>query len=157
MPLDIASSLYTAIGTMYPSAQIKTDGAGFGDMVIVIDSDDRRPRMSKRALAAAKTTTEDPDNEPDLVGWKDGAMVMSTPEELSLELGGLCAHLLAAADESVNYMEFQVRYDGKPYVVAACRSVGQTPHALRRAAEKERDEALAEVERLRAELEEVRG
>jgi hypothetical protein len=156
LPLDVVISLTNAIGAMYPSAKIKTN-SGYEEMVIVIDDDQRRPRVGKKKLAAAKNTSEDPANEQDVLAWDDDHLVTSTPEELSLYLGGACAHLLASNESAVNYMEMQVTYKGKPYVVAACRSKGQTPHALRMKAEQERDAALAEVERLRAELVEMRG
>lgn len=156
LPLDVVTSVGNAICAMYPSARIKTDTRHVGDMVLVIDDEQRLPRVGKQKLAKSKVTTDDPKMEGLLAQWDADGMGISFPEYTRLRLAEICVSILEN-DAAPNYLEWPVRApDGRRYVVAACRSMGQTPHALRMKAEQERDAALAEVERLRAELAEVR-
>lgn len=159
LPLDIVISLSQAIDAMYPGAKITTpdgtDRPHQGSFVVVVDDNHRRKRVSTKKLAATKA---EPGTEDMKVQALDPQhLALSTPDELGLLLSGPCVHLLAAFEDAVNYVEVEVERGTERYVVAACRSRGQTPHALRRKAEQERDEARAEVDRLRAELEAVRG
>lgn len=157
LPLDVVTSIGNAICAMYPSARIKTDGGHVGDLVLVIDDELRRPRVGKQKLAKAKVATDDPEMEGLLAQWNADGMGISFPEYTRLRLAEICVAILEVED-APNYLEIPVTApDGKRYAVAACRSKEQTPHALRMKAEQERDAALAEVERLRAELAEVRG
>lgn len=156
LPFDVVASLSYAFDAMYPDSKIKTS-AHPGEMVILIDDEHRRPRVGKKKLRDAKVTAEAGIADVQVLGWEDDHLALSTPEELSLMLAAPCAHLIAAFEDAVNYVELEVEHDGNRYTVAACRSRGQTPHALRMKAEQERDEARAEVDRLRAELEAVRG
>lgn len=72
--------------------------------------------------------------------------------KLGLELAAAyvqAAEGMLGAFDAKNYTETRVwnRETGKPYVITFARADGQTPHELRREAERERDELRAELAR----------
>jgi hypothetical protein len=159
LPMDVASTIVRAFAILWPDGHFDQKRSPSGsEMVAVISADDRMTRATKKKLAAAKVNSEDVSLEGLLAAWDpDGSLGLTLPQVANERLADICVAMLSTAD-APNYLETPVRTpDGHRYAVAACRSVGQTPHALRMKAEKERDAALAEVERLRAELAEVRG
>jgi hypothetical protein len=149
LPLDVAGTITALISAAYPNSTLDTRGAGY-ELVAVIPDGDRRPkRVGKRAVAELKDTTDDPDNTPSLVRWgEDGMPRFSSPEHAQLAIAYACAMLLAPV-EIVNYLGWEVSTtDNQRFYVAACRSEGQTPHALREHAEQQRDALRAALERL---------
>lgn len=159
LPLDVASTITRAFATLWPGGHFDQKRSPSGrEMVAVIGDDDRMTRATKKNLAAAKVHSEDVTLEGLLVAWDpDGSLGLTLPEVARERLAEICVALLSNSD-APNYLETPVEApDGTRYAVAACRSMGQTPHELRLKAERERDAALAEVEQLRAELAEVRS
>lgn len=156
LPMDVVGSLMHALAVMYPDGAIDAKRSRVGEMVAVIPDVSRYAKVDDRELQAAKVTTDDPKMEGLLAQWDADGMGISFPEYTRLRLSEICVAILSH-EEAPNYLEWPVTApDGQRYAVAACRSMGQTPHALRMQAEQERDAALAEVERLRAELAEAR-
>lgn len=159
LPMDVATSIVRAFAVLWPEGHFDQKRSPSGhEMVAVISDADRMTKATKKRIAAAKANSEDTSLEGLLASWDpDGSLGLTLPQVANERLAEICVAMLSVAD-APNYLETPVRTpDGQRYAVAACRSMGQTPHALRMKAEKERDAALAEVERLRAELAEARG
>lgn len=115
------------------------------------------PQHQAEVLAAAGHLADDPTDDMLLKsltaneGHVDLTMEAGGPksEAVLLAISDACGQMLDEHD-ATNYVEFTVAKAGRPaYVVNVRRTVGRTPHQLRLAAEKERDELRAEVERLR--------
>ncbi len=151
LPIDVASTLMSTISVVYPGAMIRTDGRD-RTITMTIPNTGRRATIPKRKVKAALVTADE-NAEANLhnVGEVDGQLSvdLGLPEAMSLELAHIAAGMLSA-EGTVNYLEAECRDgDGNRYVVCAARSQGQTPHALRLAAEKRAEMAearLAEME-----------
>lgn len=142
LPLDVVSTLSRVMCAVYPTAVIDPARGQGRELVVVIDEDARMPRVSKKALAAAKVEIEDPAMEGSLASLDEGgAMGVVLPEVVREQLAAICIAMLADA-EAPNYLEIPVTTaDGTRYAVAACRGIKQTPHALRMDAEEHLGEA----------------
>ena len=148
LPLDVAGNLIKAIGTMYPDAQIVLSEHGPD---LVIDLGTRTARHSKKRIAA-----EMDDGEPVDAGFSftpDGVKV-STPQEATLALAEWAYIMLTAHEDAFNYVEQTVTLpadgdrEAKRLLLTACWSKGQTPHALRMAAEERAEKAEARLREL---------
>lgn len=149
LPMDMVSSLVRAIGTMYPDATMSGNGSGYGaELVLNVPESNRRAKGSKKALAAAKVPADDPASEPELTGFGDGGISMTTPKEAAENLA-VWAYTLLTSVDATNYVEQAAHHPetGQRLAVVACWTDRQTPHELRLAAERRADEAEA---RLRA-------
>lgn len=162
LPFDIAATLLSVIGLTYPGAVIK-DGSGQwrseNRLVLSIPETDRH-RSPKKADKYAKVKAH-------LDANADAAITAVGPDGVSIGLPDYVSRLLvemaraqfAQNPDALNYLETSV-YDSQNhtrYVVICARSEQQTPHALRRQAEAERDALQAEVDRLRARLTSMGG
>lgn len=148
LPLDIVQTLGRVIGSVYPSAKMATqaqEGSFGNELVYWISNEDRTASLDAEdpEVVAVPTSGE---VEALLANVKNGSLGFSTPEYLTLLVGGLAHDALS--DVSIeNYLEMNVSAEGKHYVVIAARSEGQTPHSLRQKAE---EELLTEKARSRA-------
>jgi hypothetical protein len=148
LSLGTAGALMTAIGTMWPEAKIVTGGCGLHMQI------PKKPSkaLDEEFLSHFREERENSDTADDtkFLGFRDGWIAFAPPEQLCLHLGEVVHSILSANPEAVNHLEWEVRVGREPgdpsYVLSASRSKGQTPLAMRKAAE-------AEVERLRAILE----
>lgn len=166
--LAISGTLIQAIGTVWPDAVIDTTTPHHLTLRVPRDHD---PRVSKKALG--KVRSEHRQRAKEAVDFMDDVSVerfdgetltMTTPEDAMRNLAEWGLIGLTAAPEAVNYIEQMATlsaavkgHDGKMHrtlAIAACWSREQTPHALRKEAERRAEAAEAEVDRLRALLEE---
>lgn len=165
LPLEVAGALMELIGTAWPDAMVSTErrfGDFNGDRALSMRVNHRRrpKKVSKRKAAAIVGQNADQADEAtaagvgdaDFLGFDDGWVSLAAPAELSLHLGSVCAHLLDANEDAVNYLEWEVREpardDGTPgarYVLSAARSKGQTPHALHTRARDELADLRAKI------------
>lgn len=167
LPMDVAGTLMTLIGTAYPSAVIDGSGEhlrGWGSaeraFVLLIDPKERARTVSERAAAEAKVDAEDaPGDALGFTAENDAAILhTSAPEDLCRILGGYAHHIFEAMAGD-NYIEWEVRHqpEGQAYysryVLSVARSKGQTPHALRTKAQGELDQLRAAVRELADDLE----
>lgn len=156
LPLDIIQTLGRVLGSVYPSTKMATDaqpGSLGQELVYWVSSEDR----------AASLDTDDPevvavpsagDVEALLTSVRDGSLGFSVPEYFTLMMGEMVGDILA--DDSIdNYIEMGVVKEGKRYSIIAARSEGQTPHALRQAAEEALLAEKARTRVLKAKLEEL--
>lgn len=146
LPMDVAGTLMQLIGTAYPSAVIDTSGVrGFDReyaLVMKVDPAERARRVTKKQVAEAKCDA-DPDVDVDFIGFEEGWLATSTPEELSLHLGGIAHELFTKTEGAVNFVEWSVKTeDGDRYVLSISKSKAQMPSALLAAA----NERIAELE-----------
>ena len=143
LPLDIAGTLTNLIGTCYPSARIATNSA---DLTILISNTDRKRKVNKRTAAAAKISTDDPTAEGFISAIHDDGATIGLPEVASRNLAGWCATWLESYPDA-NYLETTATdpETGRRYVIIACNSPAQTPHALRQAAEDKLTAVRAEL------------
>jgi hypothetical protein len=157
LPMDLTGTLLQVIGMTWPGTMIK-DGKGEwrsdSRLVLAIPNAERH-KSPKKAEKYAKVKAH-------LDGWADTVLNDLGPSGVGFGLPmyvadlliGMCQAQFEQCPDAENYFESTVydRENHTRYVVICARSEGQTPHALRRQAEAERDDALAEVERLRAAL-----
>lgn len=148
LPLDVSSTIIRAIGAVYPGAKIRTDGRR-NELTLLIPDAERNRQGRKRDIVKALVEPDEHTRDANFEGFDDGSVRFSTPEDASLALGTIAKAMLDA-DGTTNYLEASVHdEEGNTYVVCAARSSGQTPHALRLAAEARADRAesrLAELE-----------
>ncbi len=159
LPLDLARTITSLIGSAYPSTVIDTSHSFRSQMVLAINPADRRAKpVGKRKAAALKQhQPDDPIEDGSLTQMDAGGTKISMSHELRLQLGGICADLLEAfGEEGVdveNYIEWSLTAPAteeraeETYVLWAARGVTQTPHALRTRAE---EHLRAQTARLRA-------
>lgn len=148
LPIGVAATLGNLIDAAYPGAVIDTT-AGPGVMRLLLPTAARSgKRLSRKAAAAHVVPSSDDD--PQVLGWgptDDGVQAtFSAPQTLAATLLPLVKETLDDTDGAVNYIEQTLTDASAPdrqYVVIACRSAQQTPHALRQRAEQQRDAALA--------------
>ena len=138
LPLDVSAALITAIGTMWPTATIRTDAR---DMQLVIPR--RKPkRLTKRTMAAilAEMADDDaPETDMDQITQDGGVRVALNSADESWQQLAAWAYTVLTATEAANYAEQHISAktpDGerKQLVVIAAWSPEQTPHQLRKAA-----------------------
>lgn len=160
LPADVFATLLMLIGKAWPDAAIISDPerAGVprefwprwssGEQLIRVDTARRPKAVSKKAAqeAVAEHAAEEGEYVPTTSGiGDDGWVKLSAPEELSHLLGAMCHRILEGTEGVVNYLEWEVgdAETGTRTVVSAARSKGQTPHALRQAAEQSNDQLRA--------------
>lgn len=157
LPMDITATLLRVIGLTWPGTMIK-DGKGEwrsdSRLVLAIPTAERH-KSPKKAEKYAKAKAH-------LDGWADTVLNdlgpsgfgFGLPEYIAELLIGMCRVQFEMFPDAENYLESTVydRENHTSYVVICARSEKQTPHELRQQAEAERDDALREVERLRAAL-----
>lgn len=140
LPIDVASTIGNLIDAAYPGTVIDTT-AGYGVMRLLLpEHRGRAKKVNRRAVAAAVV---EPSELPlEVTGWQptEGGVQasFSAPEQLVCAMLRLVKSVLDGTDGAVNYVEQEVVDREAPYnryVVIAARSSGQTPHALRQAAE----------------------
>ena len=136
LALDVTSTLMALISAAYPSARIATNRS---DLTILIANGDRARRPTKKELAEALHTSENPTEESALNGFREEDDALVAEFGLSLasshRLANFCYGMLTM-EGAANYVEFEARdKDNVTYWVAACRSEEQTPHKLRIKAE----------------------
>lgn len=146
MPMDVAGTLMTLIGSAWPSARIDTTGRHLpystaSGLVMLIDPKERPRHVTKKGARAIQQQHARAEGEESAQFGriKDGTLSLQAPEELMLHLGDV-AHIICDNLAGENYIEWEVRAQPvdapeQTYVLSIARSKGQTPHALRTRAE----------------------
>lgn len=134
LPLDVASTLMNVISQVYPSAAIDMSAK---NLDILLDKQDRvdpkadggDPFEGAKRFASAF--------EAEVVALTaTGDLHLAAPRLLS-EVVVPLARAATQAPGVENYLTWEVQdTDGSRYVISAAKSSGQTPHALREAAER---------------------
>lgn len=156
LPVSMVAALGDLFERAWPGTTIITDPEGAGvpahlryggprdRMLLKVPA--RAPkRVSKANARAIAEEHARPEDDPDLDLASiaaDGTMSLSAPEQLLHALAPIAEAVLTDSD-AANYVEMPVRHpdhDGTLLITVA-RSTGQTPHELRQAAVRERDEA----------------
>ena len=155
LPLDVVATIGNLIEAAYPSTVIDLTGEkGFLRLLLPAGRRGNRPVGRKRVAAAVVPQVDEP---MEVTGWgvAEGGFAelsLSAPQELAAMLLPLVKGTLdASGDAAVNYVEQEIvdrSEPGRRYVVIAARSAAQTPHALRRQAEVQRDSALAMLDEM---------
>lgn len=175
LPMEVAGTLMQLIGAAWPDAQVRTDrGRGtFGDdyaLTMLVDHRRRPKKVTKKAaqviVGEQNATRDEADaagvGDSDFLGFDDGWVSTSAPEELSKFLGGIAHQLIGHYEGAVNYLEWEVHVQPEgearaSYVLSIARSKGQTPGALRTKAEEELADARAQLAAIRALRDEYDG
>lgn len=156
LPMGVAGVLLTTIGTLWPDAVIKPGKRNdFGrDYALDMRIPPNAPAqtLDEEFIEQMQKNATDDDGSEFLGFDDDGWVAFAPPKELCLHLGNVAHGIMTAHEpEAVNHVEWTIRtgdaHDDPAYVLSISRSKGQTPLAMRQAAE-------AEVERLKAILDE---
>lgn len=143
LPLDVAGTLLTAIGTVYPTTRLAA--AADGDAMHLLIADTDRPRLPELANV-----------EPAVITGIDPAGIrFSTGPEIGAILAQALDNVIEEHDAE-NYVEFSYESPRSRYTMVVARSGRQTPHALRVAAEERAEAAESRARALEEELEELR-
>jgi hypothetical protein len=150
LPADIVATLGNLIDAAYPGTMIDTT-APAGTLRLTLPRA-RAKRVTRKTVQQAAVA---PSDEPlDVLAWGHddtaATVTLTAPQSLAITLLPLIQAALDNPD-GPNYVEHSITDPNSPsdrYVVIACRSATQTPHALRQRAESERDAALALVDDL---------
>ena len=140
LPMDITGTLLNIIGLTWPGTVVKTgEGPSYDrHMVLGIPNSQRH----KSAKAAEKYTKRkqflNADTESDLTNLDPSGVSFTWPEYLAKTWVNLARECWEKFPDAKNYLESTVldRETKQEYVFYVARSKGQTPHALRDAAEK---------------------
>lgn len=136
VPLDVFASITAAIGVLYPNAMMGPGEHGQGVALILGPGDRRRTvKGHKRAIAAKKEYDEDGVGDVDVIGYEDGSLKTTAPEEgnrILLEYG-----LNFLVNEGgPNYVEQRATLpDGRGIVFTVQWRDGKSPTELRAEAE----------------------
>lgn len=161
MPMDVAGTMMTLVGTAWPNAVIDTTGKHLpystaSGLVMLIDPKQRPRKVSKAAARAIQQehALAPGEQAAQFLRLKDGTLSTEAPEELMLHLGDV-AHVIFEHAAGDNYIEWEVRAQPVDapearYVLSVARSKGQTPHAMRARAEAELEDLRARVRTLAA-------
>jgi hypothetical protein len=154
LPLDVMGNIASAIGQFYPTSQARM---GYNTFDVIIDDSERVEDIE--TLVEAKKFASEFDLNARFEGMSDDAIRLKMPEWFSKTMVGTARQMFDDNPDAVNSLEMEVLATVKneetqqdevhKYVVIVAKSQGQTPTAMRFAAE-------AEVERLTAELAQVR-
>lgn len=139
LPLDVAGTLISAIGQLYPNTVIDQTTSST-KMTLVITEDDRN-RQDIHLTDLEVEPAINVGDESHITSWDEVGPHMSTPDNLSAELGRIGSALLEHTDAE-NYVEVQVRNPaGERLLITAVKTEAQDPRKLHLAAQ-------ATVERL---------
>lgn len=149
IPFDVIGSLMPAIGHLWPGAKMGPGQSTFGHtdgVSIIIPADERAKPMTKAAARKIKKHRDEETGDAGVIGYGADGLTATTPEDYRRRLGEWAYMMLTGVDGAINYVEQGVTApDGRALVVIAAWSEGQTPHALRMAAEKRADAAEARL------------
>lgn len=146
LPMPVVGTLMKLIGVAYPTAEIANSHSGLRFLVPANAQPEEIP----------EDFTPEPsgDNDVNVTQFGPDGISVNTPTELA----AICLHVMKKTFEEFpdakNYLETQCfdRGTGKSYILTFKRNEGKTPHEMRQLAEKERDEARAELEQVQKEL-----
>lgn len=151
LPIDVVSTLMVLIGSAYPDATMTQQGRFDNRMGFKIPAGARAKKISKAAAAKLKQDSSSLDGF-DVTEAGPNGFAWATPAHIA----DMCRAVIDTAFEdnpdATNYLEWGVQSaDQKQhYVLTFCRSKGQTPHALRMAAEAKLAVAEARIAELEA-------
>ena len=155
IPLDVFGSIAGALGILYPNAKMGPGEWGNGVTLIVTPEDRRNTTKGrKRAIAAAHEPNEDGAGDVDVIGYEDGALRTTAPEEgkrILLEYGlNFLVH-----EGGPNYVEQRATLpDGRGIVFTVQWQDGESPTQQLEAAKTRLGNvaALADVDRLEGKI-----
>jgi len=132
LPLDVAASVTSAVGTLYPDAVIATSG-GRDELVFRFEHDSRcRTKASAAKIRAAKTYLQD-ETEAMVLGFApDGAFRTDAPRHIAATMAAAARAAFEDEPAAENFLEFKVHDDdtGQCFVITTRRSAGQEPAEL---------------------------
>ncbi|MDJ0319778.1 hypothetical protein [Pseudarthrobacter sp. PS3-L1] len=145
LPMDVAATVMSLIGTAYPDALME----GKGHNMTFLIPDGSRPRKVSKAKSKPQEATEP---STALLECGPDGISISTPEKLA----AACLEIMKASFEQFpdaeNYLEQRLwdRESGKGYVMHFQRLEGKSPAELREAAERKLAVAEARIAELEA-------
>lgn len=158
LPMDIAGTLMQVIGLTWPNTVIKQDEARFpSERALVMEvSDEDRHKSAKARKKYEKHKQHLSKWDSDITELTPNAVGVSPHEYLAKQWCAMARQTMEMFPDAHNYLEsvVQDRDTRNRWVFYVARSEGQTPHALRKVAEKRVEELEAEVAQLKAQLEE---
>ncbi|MBJ7481773.1 hypothetical protein ACU5JM_09590 [Rhodococcus erythropolis] len=153
LPLDVAASITSAFGCLWPNAVIDTKASNSGYLTMRIPHDDRcKTKRAATKIRAAKTYLES-EIEACVRGFDtDGSMRADATAYLGHTMGAAARAAFEDNAEAINYLEMTVqdRDTNKVYVITAARSESQTPSALHK-------QALSRIAELESRITEMEG
>lgn len=153
LPLDVAASITSAFGCLWPNASIETKASNGGYLTLRIPHDDRcKTKRAATKIRAAKTYLES-EIESCVRGFsEDGSMRADAPAYIGHTMGAACRAAFEDNEAAINYIEMTVHdpVTNQAYVITAARSESQTPSALHK-------KALARIAELEQQVAEKEG
>lgn len=151
LPMGLAGVLMSTIGNLWPEAVIETGSRSEGYALSMKVPNNPARDLDEEFLAEMRKSGEGTTEDGEWLGFDDGWVAFSPPEDLCLHLGNVAHSIMSGyPEEIINHLEWTIltgkERDDPSYVLSISRSKEQTPLAMRKAAE-------SEVERLRDLLE----
>lgn len=155
-PLSVLGAVTSAVGMMWPDAVADTSDPSSFTLIIPGTEPGPFTREDADGILAGMGDVEG-DGSVDVTGFNGGTLTVSTPKGATQALAEWAHTILSGTDGAVNYVEQEVfdEKSGRRFVVTACWSTGQTPHALRAAAERRAFDAEARAAELEARITEL--
>lgn len=149
LPIDVVSTLMLLIGSAYPNATMVEQGRYDYRMGFKIPAGSRAKKISKTAAAKMKQDASELEGF-EVTEASPNGFAWATPERVANMLREVLETSFAENPDAANYLEWEVRSgDSKQhYLLTFCRSKGQSPHALRMAAEAKLAVAEARIREL---------
>jgi hypothetical protein len=148
LPNMVAVALIQAIGNMWPEATIQGNASRHLALDMRVPPNTQPEDLDQEFIDQIRKNVDEGHEDLEFLGFRDGWVAFAPPEELCLHLGNV-AHSIFKSHEpdAINHVEWEVKTgneaDDPSYVLSISKSKGQTPLAMRKAAE-------AEVQRLKA-------
>lgn len=144
LPIDVAQALIRLIGAAYPGTRIGNSTRG---ITFHIDPADRADDSVFARAAELKTAADEYTSDTCVIACDADGASMALDKHLVTHLAELSSALFEETGAE-NYLESAFTYGDGHYYATVCRSKGQSPAALRQAAETRATAAQAHSDNL---------
>lgn len=159
VPAGLAGVLMNMFGAVWPETTIENSNRSTLTFRVPWGISEEQ-KLTDEVAARLREDASGDHEDLMFMGFREGEAIFTPPEELCRSLGEF-AHLIMSShmgEQAINHLEWQVTDGTNPmYVLSISRSDGQTPLAMRKAAERKAEDLAVQVEELEHEIRELKA